>query len=953
MKLFSIHTNLRVVLVCLSIGFGLSACGSGTQYSDADAQFFASENPFAPIINLQGGNPYFHEVKTAFIDPGYSARSLSDGDLSSKVLVQSSVNSNELGEFDVSYFVLSKEGLLAQARRKVVVRDSTPPSLSLNGASEQTLERTNDYIELGYLANDNYDSSLNVSVTGSVDSSKIGTYRLEYQVSDSSGNSSDPKTRLVYVVDTVPPVISITQPAPEFIVNSFNQSAIATSGTCSEQDQDVTVTNTLDSKQVDCVDGEWSTSLNFTGLADGPVSIIAQQLDEANNLSEVSVNGTKDINTPTVSIMNPASDGYFVNAGNQYNFETSGSCSENGSNNVVVSNGVDQKIINCSANHWSTTLNFGSFLEGPVTIQADHSDASGNPAILAIRHGYKDTVAATVTIASPLSGFYVNQANQFSYPTYGSCSETDQPINVTNGVDNQMVNCDAGFWSASLDFSGVIEGSVSIQVSHLDLAGNSPGTDQVNGTLDRTPPSVSISTPANLVVNIASGEQIQTSGMCSENSRQVSVSNGSDSKTPVCTANQWTATLDFSGLNEGPIYIHADLVDEAGNPAVQASLQGLKDVHAPVITINGDNPIQLNLCATYEDLGASAYDNLDGSVSVQTDNPVDELVAANYRVTYSAEDAAGNPAEEVRDVGVLGLDLDGDTYLRGLRTRANVEAIASAPAAHYALCSDIDFNANEDFVPIGPSFQGKFHGQGFKFTNITIHQSSDNEVGVFSDSSSGAVIRNLILDTVIVEGRNSVGSLVGINRGEIHQVRVQNAVISGNDMATAIGGLVGLSETDAEIHEASVVSSSISGEREIGGLVGRNRGEIHDSFSGASVTSTASSNSKVGGLVGKMDRVGRDDPIVFHSYSQGAVEGLDVVGGLIGENSYDDTVIASTWDEETSGIEGPSPDEDRFGIALTTVEMQTESTFDSLGWNLISIWFISIDSYPEHFWYQP
>ena len=859
MKLFSIHTSLRVVLVCLSIGFGLSACGPGTHYSEGDTQFFASENPYAPIIKLQGDNPYFHEVKTAFVDPGFSARSLSDGDLSSNVFVQSGVNADELGEFEVTYSVLSKEGLLAQVKRKVVVRDTTAPNLSLNGASEQILERTGQYVELGYLANDNYDSdsSLNVSVTGSVDSLQIGTYTLHYQVTDSSGNSSSLKSRIIHVVDTTPPVISITQPSPAFIVNAFNQWVIVTSGLCSEEDQEVSVTNTVDSKQVDCVDGHWSATLNFTGLADGPVSIIAQQHDEADNPSEVLVNGLKD------------------------------------------------------------------------------------------------TEAASLSIVSPLSGFYVNQASQSTFVTSGTCSEIDQPVNVTNGVDNRMVNCEAGFWLASLNFSGVTEGAISIQVSHQDLARNTPGTDRVNGVLDRTPPTVSISAPANLIVNIASGEQIQTSGTCSENNRQVSIGNGADTKTPLCVGHQWSTALNFSALNEGSIYIHADLMDAAGNSAIQASLLGNKDIHAPVITINGGNPTQVNLCESYSDAGASAIDNLDGSVPVQTDNPVDTLVAANYQVIYSAEDAAGNPAEGIRDVSVLGLDLDGFTYSRGLSTRTHVEAIANVPAANYALCSDIDFNANEDFVPIALSFQGKLHGQGFKFINITIHQVSDNEVGIFSNSSSNALIRNLILDGVIVEGRDSVGSLVGLNHGKIRQVRVQNASVSGSETGSAVGGLVGLSEKDAEIREASVVFSTVRGEREIGGLVGKNRGEIHDSFSAASVTSTASSDSKTGGLVGKMDRMGGDNPMVVHSYSQGFVEGIDSVGGLIGENSYNETVVASTWDTETSGVEGPSSDEDRYGIPLTTVEMQTESTFDLLGWNLISIWLVPVSSYPEHFWYQP
>ena len=47
---------------------------------------------------------------------------------------------------------------------------------------------------------------------------------------------------------------------------------------------------------------------------------------------------------------------------------------------------------------------------------------------------------------------------------------------------------------------------------------------------------------------------------------------------------------------------------------------------------------------TYEDAGAAATDNVDGSVTVTTSGGVDTSSPGVYVLTYTAKDAAGNSA---------------------------------------------------------------------------------------------------------------------------------------------------------------------------------------------------------------------------------------------------------------------------------------------------------------------
>ena len=74
------------------------------------------------------------------------------------------------------------------------------------------------------------------------------------------------------------------------------------------------------------------------------------------------------------------------------------------------------------------------------------------------------------------------------------------------------------------------------------------------------------------------------------------------------------------------------------------------DTTAPVITLMGDNIVQLMTGDTYSEAGSKAYDNMDGKITVETEGNVDTNTAGEYIVTYSATDSAGNRSSETRMV---------------------------------------------------------------------------------------------------------------------------------------------------------------------------------------------------------------------------------------------------------------------------------------------------------------
>jgi hypothetical protein len=79
----------------------------------------------------------------------------------------------------------------------------------------------------------------------------------------------------------------------------------------------------------------------------------------------------------------------------------------------------------------------------------------------------------------------------------------------------------------------------------------------------------------------------------------------------------------------------------------------VKDTTAPVIRLNGSNPMSVNQGSAFTDPGAAAVDNVDGSVPVSVSGSVNTAVPGSYTRTYSATDAAGNTATKTRTVNVL------------------------------------------------------------------------------------------------------------------------------------------------------------------------------------------------------------------------------------------------------------------------------------------------------------
>lgn len=88
---------------------------------------------------------------------------------------------------------------------------------------------------------------------------------------------------------------------------------------------------------------------------------------------------------------------------------------------------------------------------------------------------------------------------------------------------------------------------------------------------------------------------------------------------------------------------------------IKAPNPQIADKVIPVITLTGDNPVNINIGDAYVDADATATDNIDGDISakVVTKNDLNAKRIGSYTVNYSVSDKAGNAATAVRTVNVL------------------------------------------------------------------------------------------------------------------------------------------------------------------------------------------------------------------------------------------------------------------------------------------------------------
>jgi plastocyanin len=168
-----------------------------------------------PVITLNGASSVYIEQVANIADVNYISDSAvvmdpSQGDITEKMVIVSDLDQTLPGVYFEVYNAKDASGNDADevVRLVYVVSDQTAPEITVNGATDVTIEVGTAWVDLGASALDNKEGVLTDAIvtTGAVDENLLGDYTITYSVRDNQGNASS-ATRIVRVVDTQLPVI--------------------------------------------------------------------------------------------------------------------------------------------------------------------------------------------------------------------------------------------------------------------------------------------------------------------------------------------------------------------------------------------------------------------------------------------------------------------------------------------------------------------------------------------------------------------------------------------------------------------------------------------------------------------------------------------------------------------------------------------------------------------------
>ena len=268
--------------------------------------------------------------------------------------------------------------------------------------------------------------------------------------------------------------------------------------------------------------------------------------------------------------------------------------------------------------------------------------------------------------------------------------------------------------------------------------------------------------------------------------------------------------------------------------------------------------------------------------------------APRFSEIESHRDKDGNGLIEIENLeglNAIRYQLDGSGYKASLTASKITAGCPDSGCKGYELVKNLDFfddasysstsnkviwTTGEGWQPIGP-FTALFDGNGYTITNLRIHRINTDNIGLFGRvEGAEAEIRGIGLINAIVEGKEDVGGLVGnFSQG----LKIANSYVQGTVSGVLnTGGLVGRNKSDIE--NSYAIGNVNASDGSAGGLVGFSNyvegsipSRISNSYAACIVTARGNN---AGGLVGF------SGSHIDNSYARGDVRGANFVGGLVG-----------------------------------------------------------------------
>ncbi|WP_160676810.1 immunoglobulin-like domain-containing protein [Clostridium sp. C8-1-8] len=630
-----------------------------------------------PIISLKGETDKTIEVHNSYVDPGATAADNYDEDITSKITKTGEVNTDKVGDYSISYDVKDNSNNAADTAKRVIhVVDTTNPIIALKGDSDEILEVNHDYVEKGATATDNYNGNISkdIVISGSVDTHKLGDYVITYNVKDEANNSASTVKRIVHVVDSTKPVITVkgdSEVSLEVHNDYVDAGAVASDNYDSEIASKLSVTGTVDPDKL----GDYTIYYNAKDGSNNTADTVKRIVHVVDTTKPVlSINGKKDITVEVHS--NYLDEG--VTAEDNYDSDTASKVIKSGEVNTdklgdyVISYDVKDSSNNVAATvkrnihvvdttkptvslvgKSDITLEVHSLYVDLGAVASDNYDNELSSAI-DVNGNLNTDKLGDYTIAYNVKDSSGNKADTILRTIH--VVDTTKPIIKLKGEESQTIEVhksyeEAGFMAndnydndltSKVLVSGAVNtdklGDYTLSYDVKDSSNNSAITlKRIVHVVDSTKPVITLKGDAEQTIEVHS-KYVDPGVTLIDN-----YDNDINSKLVISGAVNTDKLGDYT--------IVYNVKDGSGNTAdTVARTIHVKDTTKPVIDIVGDSVVTVEAQNTYTDSGATATDNYDSNLtaSIKVKGSVDTNKIGEYTISYDVSDLSGNKADTVK-----------------------------------------------------------------------------------------------------------------------------------------------------------------------------------------------------------------------------------------------------------------------------------------------------------------
>ncbi|MCK5395685.1 MAG: DUF4347 domain-containing protein, partial [Gammaproteobacteria bacterium] len=229
--------------------------------------------------------------------------------------------------------------------------------------------------------------------------------------------------------------------------------------------------------------------------------------------------------------------------------------------------------------------------------------------------GPLETVAALV---AELDSYSVADPTNLSV---SKVNGTIQAAGVVDAPNNQASTLE----EAWISYSWVGASSWNITYKS-EVSSNHDYKHDGNGGLTFTNPYVGnpalpvVFITSSLIANASNSSSYAVSGTCTDGVGNVAVAITGAGTPPsgqavACTGAVWSTIFDVSLITDGVDALTINASQTDGTTVNAPTVQVNKDTTLPVITLVGNDPVNIELGTAYSDAGATASDNIDGDIS--------------------------------------------------------------------------------------------------------------------------------------------------------------------------------------------------------------------------------------------------------------------------------------------------------------------------------------------------